>query len=865
VRNLKLMLVLIILTAFTIKTEAKEFDASEFVLKNNKNSLVQSDLNRYDFDILDTKAKEIFNSGATHIVINNFPIRPDYSVKLVLSKHNSAFSNDINIKYFKDGKKVDYKSKNNARYYGHIDGQPNSDVYISYSSLGLIGFIQDVAGQMYDVSSDLSSLGGVKIPHNVSETTIGLLNEKASEVCGMDEFSDFQPELIDFHDHDKNNEVQKNDLYEVKIAADGNFELYIMFSSFVMGTSRNNWESWFESMTSEQHEEALQRTIDYIENVMSAVSRIYTREAAVIIKVSDITIFNDPFQDPYYSNFGEGLQTKLSSMRNIWLARPNEAKDRVLATLFSDNSRQPSGSSTLGIAYSGQNYSGTLCNTNQGYSALGMVGRVEFPRVTFSQDVQVAAHEFGHNFGCPHTHFCGWPQMGESIIDSCVSASLADDAYCISNNDRRTKPNGTIMSYCHFGGGIEFKFHPRMVERIRKSAKDALKSCVTIPKEPVVRLVRPIGGEEYFAGSQETIAFNAANVSTSKLFYSSNRGETWNEIGEANTDKDTLYTWTIPSNVGTQYMVRIESANDPSVFDQSELSFNVTDFSIVADFPKPGQRLGYLTKHRISWVRYNVGEVNIKLSTNNGESFESIGSGDISSLNNVDFPDIATDKAILLVESKEFPNVNLTVPFTLGKETVDFSSPMTNDTLNSNLKKHTIKFNTDFVNSEFELYYRADQSGEWKQITKFNNKVDLQNNQFVWDFDATIVPGQLGELRAQVTGNDTPIGETGVFYFEGLSSVGKSYSNMFTIESIVPNPAGNTFTLTVNNSRNHLVRTNIRIVGYDGRVYQTIGDKYYGTGQTPLEIDITELPTGTYYVMIETDKYKDVQQLKVVR
>ena len=54
------MLVLIILTAFTIKTEAKEFDASEFVLKNNKNSLVQSDLNRYDFDILDTKAKEIF-------------------------------------------------------------------------------------------------------------------------------------------------------------------------------------------------------------------------------------------------------------------------------------------------------------------------------------------------------------------------------------------------------------------------------------------------------------------------------------------------------------------------------------------------------------------------------------------------------------------------------------------------------------------------------------------------------------------------------------------------------------------------------------------------------------------------------------
>lgn len=863
-RNLKIMLMLVLMTAFTINAEAKEFDASEFVLKNNKNSLVQSDLNRYDFDILDSKAKEIFNSGANRIVINNFPIRPDYTVNLILSKQNSAFTNDISIKYFKDGEKADYKRQNKAKYYGFIEGDETSDVYISYSSIGLVGFIQDETGQMYDVSSDLSRLGGEKVPHNVSETTLGQMNDKATEVCGVNEFADFQPELIDLNSDKTHNAIQKDDLYEVKIAADGNFEYYIMFCHYVTGKSKSGWEDWFTDMTQEQIDESMQRSIDYIDNVMSAVSRIYTREAAVIIRVNHLTIFNDPFEDPYFSLFGEGLQTKLQSMRNVWASRP-EAKDRALATLFTDNFRQPSGSSTLGIAYSGQNYGGTLCNLDQGYSALGMIGLVNFPRVAFSQDVQVAAHEFGHNFGCPHTHFCGWPQMGESIIDSCVSANLADDAWCISTKDRKTKPDGTIMSYCHFGGGIEFKFHPRMKGRIRKYAKEALKSCVYIPKEPVVRLVRPIGQEVYFAGSQETIAFNAANVSSSKLFYSNDLGKNWIEIGIADTDKDTLYTWTVPTELGTKYMVRIESATDPSVFDQSELAFNVTDFSIQADYPKPGDRIGYLSKHRLSWVRQNVGEVNIKLSTNNGESFELIGEGDKNILVNYDFPDVATDKAILLIESKEFPNVNLTIPFILGKENVEFTSPMLNDTLNSNLKTHTIKFNTDFVNSEFEIYYRANQSGEWKQLTRFNNKVDLEKNQFEWTFDASIVPGQLGELKAEVVGNTTLIGETGVFYFEGLSSVGKSYSNVFTIESIVPNPAGSTFTLTVNNSRNQLVRTNIRIIGTDGKLYQTIGDKFYGSGQTPLEIDITELPIGTYYVMIETDKYKDVQQLKVVR
>lgn len=856
---------LAMLAAFTIGAEAKEFDASEFVLKNSKNNVVQSDLNRYDFDILDTKAKDIFNTGANHIVINNFAIKPGYSVNLILSKHNSAFTSDVSITAYKDGKKIKYNRQNKAKYYGTIEGQSNSDVYISYSTLGLVGFIQDESGQMYDVSSDLTKLGGAKVPHNVAETTLGQMNEKVSSVCDMDEFSDFQPELLEFDDHKSHNEIQKDELYEVKIAADGNFELYVMFSALVMNKSRNNWETWFESMTEAQKDEALQRTIDYIENVMSAVSRIYTREAAVIITVNTVSVFNDPFQDPYFSLFGAGLQTKLSSMRDIWLTRPNDAKDRVLATLFSDNSRQPSGSSTLGIAYSGQNYSGTLCNTGQGYSALGMLGNVNFPRVAFSQDVQVAAHEFGHNFGCPHTHFCGWPLMGESIIDSCVSANLADDAYCISTTDRKTKPNGTIMSYCHFGGGIEFKFHPRMAARIRKSAKEALKSCVVIPKVPVVKLVRPIGGEEYFAGTQQTIAFNAVNVSSSKLFISSDEGKTWSQIGIANTDKDTLFTWTVPTEIGTKYMVRIESATDASVFDQSELAFDVTDFSILSEFPTPGSKVGYLSKQRLSWIRYNVGDVVVKLSTNNGDSFVEIGQGDINSLNNIDLPDVSTDKAILLIESKDSPNVKVTIPFILGKETVNLTSPMVNDTLNTNLKSHKIKFNTDFINTEFDLFYRADQSGEWQQITKFNNKVDLEKNEFVWTFDASIVPGQFGELKAQVAGNDASIGESGVFYFEGLTSVARAYTDGFTIKSITPNPAGSFITLLVNNSIENQIRTTIRIVGVDGKLYQTIGDKYYSRGQSPLEIDVTKLPIGTYYVMIESDKYKDVQQLKVVR
>lgn len=99
-------ILLAILVMLTIDLGAKEFNASEFVLENKKASLVQSDLNRYDFNVVSLKAEKIFNTGSNQIKINDFPIRPNYKVNLVLHRQNSAFTDDISIKVFKNGKKL---------------------------------------------------------------------------------------------------------------------------------------------------------------------------------------------------------------------------------------------------------------------------------------------------------------------------------------------------------------------------------------------------------------------------------------------------------------------------------------------------------------------------------------------------------------------------------------------------------------------------------------------------------------------------------------------------------------------------------------------------------------------------------------
>jgi len=868
VRSFKLLFAIAILAAFSLNAQVSVYDASDFITENKKETSVQSNIETYEFELFNETAEDIFNNNKNHIVINNFPLRPNYKVNLILSKQKSTFANDIEINYFKDGKKLKYNRVNKSKYFGFIEGAVISDVYLSYTSLGLVGYIQDETGQIYDVNADYNDLNNSAITHNVSETTMGkLLDNEFVNTCGIDAL-DYDTHGDDDFTIDKSqNQIQKTDLLEVNVAADGNFEYYLMFAQFITNGNRNSWETWFDSMTEAQHEQALENCIDYIENVMSASSRIYTREVAIILKVPYLTIFNDPFEDPYFDLFGEGLQEKLSEMPSIWSTRVNEAQDRVIATVFTDNSRQPAGSSTLGIARAGNDdqYKGVLCDKNSGFSALGMLGRVNFPRVSFSQDVQVAAHEFGHNFGCPHTHSCFWVDRGMTLIDSCVTeAEPGDDSRCLKWSERVRKTDGTIMSYCHQNGSIIFEFHPRNRKRIRDNAEKALEFCIKVPTDPVVRLIRPLGDEVYFAGNEISIAFNAANVPQSKLLYSDNLGANWTEIGTVNTAVDTVFNWILPLASSTQSMIRIESSTDSEVFDQSELPFLITDFSITPEFPKPNEKVGYLTEHRLSWVRKNVKEVRVKLSLDNGQTFNEIASGDLTNYN-YDFPDVVTNEAILLIESMENSDVNVEIPFELGKEHIEFNSPMMDDTLNVNRKEHKIKFGMSFLLEEFDILFRKNQTGEWIQLTNFAKKVDLENNEFTWTFAGDIVAGDLGELRAEVRNSDEIIGESGVFKFEAFTSVSRSYSNKFNINSITPNPAGSSFQLVINNADGRLVNTNLRIIGVDGKEYRNTRIGFISTGKTPQEIDVHDLPVGTYYLMIESDKYKDVQKLIIVR
>jgi hypothetical protein len=95
----------------------------------------------------------------------------------------------------------------------------------------------------------------------------------------------------------------------------------------------------------------------------------------------------------------------------------------------------------------------------QSYYSGDQSGRFSFSNIqnnyspwpVYSWTVHVVTHELGHNIASKHTHWCGWPvPNGPGAIDSCVQAEGPCFVFPQPNQ------NGTIMSYCHLNGGINF-------------------------------------------------------------------------------------------------------------------------------------------------------------------------------------------------------------------------------------------------------------------------------------------------------------------------------------------------------------------------------------------------------------------------
>lgn len=135
----------------------------------------------------------------------------------------------------------------------------------------------------------------------------------------------------------------------------------------------------------------------------------------------------------------------------------------------------------------------------------------------------------------------------------------------------------------------------------------------------------PNGGEVLTANNSDFITWTDQSLPLVKLEYSSNGGSTWNFIANATSFSGTgFYNWTVPNIASSNCLVRVSDANNSSVFDVSDNSFEIGAPSITLYYPNFNQSFAIGSSEEITWYAPGVDFIDIEYSTNGGASFTTI-------------------------------------------------------------------------------------------------------------------------------------------------------------------------------------------------------------------------------------------------
>ena len=189
----------------------------------------------------------------------------------------------------------------------------------------------------------------------------------------------------------------------------------------------------------QQNGSSIQNTEDWALAIMNEVGILYENEGIPLV-VSDLLVYD--VVDPYLA--GSDAGEMLSIMPDVIINY-----DGRLAHVFS--TRSVGG----GIAWVD-----VLCAQNNGFSGpfavSGSMNTNTIPFPIYSWNVNVVAHELGHNIGSRHTHACVW-NGNNTQIDDCGS-EWGDVEPCYDANNPILPASGTIMSYCHLIGSVGINF-----------------------------------------------------------------------------------------------------------------------------------------------------------------------------------------------------------------------------------------------------------------------------------------------------------------------------------------------------------------------------------------------------------------------
>jgi hypothetical protein len=363
--------------------------------------------------ISETALNSLFTEKPDNIIFSIPSGDGNTNVKLELVRVN-ILDKDFRITSINEGvvKRENYTP--GVHYRGIIKGNENSLASVSIFPEFVMGIVSNNDGN-FNLGSVKDSQGNFTseyIYYNESD-----LVKKNLFKCGVDDIDQ------NLRIYNPNNDNPVPNSYDNPSGLNDTIRSFFL-CDFKMyqdnGSSLNNVAQFVEGMYNNVV------TLYRNENINTSISeiRVYTsQDPYAIYSASDdiLFAFGQNTQDNFYGDLAHLLSTRPDGLGGIaWI-------------------------NILCIPYQAQESAGRFAFSN--------IDNNYTPYPTHSWTVNVVTHEMGHNVGSNHTHACAWPTLtggGIGAIDSCYFA----EGNCFSG--KRPRLNGTIMSYCHLEGSINF-------------------------------------------------------------------------------------------------------------------------------------------------------------------------------------------------------------------------------------------------------------------------------------------------------------------------------------------------------------------------------------------------------------------------
>lgn len=767
-----------------------------------------------NFVVSASKAAQILNV-ASDITLTEFPVA--VGTDGVLELHRATPLVDGQTVFMLNGR-TPYRPPAIQTFRGKIQGEAKSRVVLTIIDGNITGIVQHEDGNRFIISPAVNSKKearehllynelAAKLPPSEREFHC-LTSDDLLEDHGDHPASKFAPQ----------ERTLSNDLLVVDLALDMDFKL-------------------FEQLNPDPETADPENVYKYVFPLIAMVSSIYEEEINVTFHVSYFNVWTE--EDPYEA--GGDISVMLGKFAEYWTNRRGGIT-RAIAHLVTGQGTTQVG----GIAYRDQ-----LCIKSRygAYSVSGIRASYTYPTLNYTWDVNVIAHEIGHNFASPHTHVCTF--WGAAPLDSCVTATagpyFSEDA-CPQSLPSKSAP-GSIMSYCHLRNDtVPLTFTAPVVRVIRDGAERA--SCVKAPTAPIVLLQTPLGNQMLRANAPFEIRWTSAMVTMVGLQYSDNNGQSWNSITDGVPATDTTFQWVTPAAPSKEMLVRIYSTSDQSVADTSMAVFEIGAPTLAVTYPTGGERFSQERKITLAWNKSLVESVAIDFRANNGAEWQTQQTGLTSTNYEWTVPTVTTSEAMIRVRDESNDQIIAqSQQFVIGAAVISVLEPTPGVEWLINSSK-TIRWNSDFV-EKVNLYYSLNDGADWTRIGS-PIPIDAASGSLQW----TVPTAQTTTALIRIVNRTTSAAEYEVqsqrFTITNVLSVGDESAIVASAFSLVPQPANEQ--VTIHYALQMPGRSvKISVLDVTGRTVAELQPEGTTIGEHRIDLATAALAQGVYFVTINVD------------